>query len=287
VPAGGVITSWSHRANSATGRELGLRVFRPLGGTNYTLVGGSGVQVLSADVSNTFQTRIPVQAGDLLGLYVGNPGSGGIFDFGGGASCAYSGVSASVNYRLGINPEPAAGATVDLVGFSPGTLLNVTATVEADADGDSYGDETQDGCSSQSAVQGACPTTTPETNPSPTSPSPPADRTPPKGKISSSTDSVRDGAVSVKVVSSEAGTATVSGTINVGNASKVYRLKTKRVTLKPNVPRTVKLKLTKKARRAVYKFLRRGRKLKANVQFVVKDRAGNTAKTRRKVKLRL
>src|SRR4051812_32614633 len=92
VPAGGgVITSWSHRANVATGRELGLRVFRPESGTGFKLIGGSGVQPLAANTVNTFETRIAVQAGDVLGLYVGNPA---VFvppiDFGGGASCAYT-----------------------------------------------------------------------------------------------------------------------------------------------------------------------------------------------------
>jgi hypothetical protein len=47
VPAAGVITSWSHRAGSASGRELGLRIFRALGDSSFQLVGTSGVQVLA------------------------------------------------------------------------------------------------------------------------------------------------------------------------------------------------------------------------------------------------
>ena len=53
------------------------------------------------------------------------------------------------------------------------------------------------------------------------------------------------------------------------------------------MPVKVKLKLSKKARKAAYKYLRRGRKLKAGVQIVLKDPAGNTKKVKRKVKLRL
>ena len=48
----------------------------------------------------------------------------------------------------------------------------------------------------------------------------------------------------------------------------------------------MKLKLPKKGRRAIYKFLRRGRKLRANVQVILKDTAGNTNKVKQKVKLR-
>jgi len=276
VPAGGgVITSWSHRANASSGRELGLRVFRPESGTNFTLIGGSGVQTLTANTVNTFETQISVQAGDVLGLYVGNASP--FFPFSGGASCAYTGSGATTQGSFGMNPEPATGASVNLLGTYSSILLNVTARVEADADGDGFGDETQDGCPALAGPLGGCSAST----------TGPADKTPPQGKIKNGSDSVRDGSVSITLLSTEAATATVSGSVSVPNAAKVYRLAGRTVSLKPNVPQKVKLKLSKKARRAVYKFLRRGRKLRANVQVVLKDPAGNTGKVKQKVKLRL
>jgi hypothetical protein len=283
VPTDGVVTSWSHRANSATGRELGLRIFRWESGSNYMLVGRSGVQTLTAGTVNTFDTRIAVKAGDVLGLYVGNPGVIFPIDLGGGASCAYTSSGSTTRYTFPVSPEPSDGSSVNLAGSLGSTLLNVTARLEADADGDGFGDESQDGCPTVAGTSGGCSSTA---TPNPTDGGP-ADKTPPTGKINNSSDSIKDGSITVSFTSSEAGTAAVSGTINVPNASRVHRLKKKTVNVKPNVPVKVKLKLSKKARRAAYTYLRRGRKLRAGVQIVLEDPAGNTKKVKRKVGLRL
>ena len=282
VPAGGgVISSWSHRANASSGRELGMRVFRPGSGTNFTLVGDSTVRTLTPSTVNTFDTRITVQAGDVVGLYVGNPPVVFPIDFGGGASCAYTSAGGTVQSSMGMNPEPAIGSSVNLLAPYVSMLLNVTARLEADADGDGFGDETQDACPALAGTLGGCSGSGSGSNPPPA-----ADKTPPTGKIWNSADSVKDGSVAVKLTSTEAGTATVTGTVNVPNASKVHRLKTRTVKVAPNKPLKVKLKLTKKTRRAVYKYLRRGRTLKAGVQVVLKDPVGNTQKVKRKVRLR-
>ena len=73
VPAtGGVtawtLTSWSHTAAADVGQELTMKVFRkaadPL---TYTAVGHDGPRPLTPSVVNTFQTSLPVRAGDVLG----------------------------------------------------------------------------------------------------------------------------------------------------------------------------------------------------------------------------
>jgi hypothetical protein len=222
-----------------------------------------------------------VQAGDVLGLYVGNPFSAVPFDSGGGASCIYGAVGGTIRSSGGMNPEPSTDASVSLLGVYASSLLNLSARLEADVDGDGFGDETQDGCPTVAGMQAGCVAR----NPGPVGGLP--DKTPPRGKISTASDSVKDGALSLKLSSNEAGTATVTGTVNVPNASKVYRLKARTVKVKPNVPFKVKLRFSKKSRRAIFKFLRKGRKLKADVQLIVKDPAGNTNKVKRKVKLRL
>ena len=271
VPAGGgVITSWSHRANGLSGRELGLRVFRSLGGTTYKLTGTSGVQTLTPSSVNTFGARLSVQAGDVIGVYVGNPS----FPVGGGAACVYTVSGSSVNYLGGFNPEPATGSDVNLYGSLPNYAPNLSATIEADGDADGYGDETQDGCPADGAVHDACPP-------------PPKDVTAPKGTITSSSDSVKDGAVSVTVVSNEAATATATGSVNVPkNASSVYRLRRATATLKPNVKRRLKLRIPKRARRPIARAARRGRKLSAKIVIVLRDARGNRTRVRRIIALR-
>ena len=73
VPAtGGVtawtLTSWSHNAAADVGQELTMKVFRKVADPlTYTVVGHDGPRPLTPSIVNTFQTSLPVQAGDVLG----------------------------------------------------------------------------------------------------------------------------------------------------------------------------------------------------------------------------
>jgi hypothetical protein len=271
VPANGVITSWRHKPNTAPDRQLGLRIFRLVGGTSYTLVGSSGVQTLTASPVNSFATRIVVKAGDRLGLYVGNP-STGFPDTGGGASCAFSTGAGDLIHEGPANPEPAVFANVNLpVSYSNIYRLNVTASIEADADGDGYGDETQDGCTTNAATQGACPV---------------KDSTPPRATISSKRDSVKDNAVSIAVTSDEIATATATGSVRVPNASRLYRLVQATESLRQGAAVQLELRIPKKARRPIKRALRRHRRLKARITIVLKDPAGNATTVKSAVPLR-
>jgi hypothetical protein len=273
VPADGVITSWSHKAGVATGRELGLRIFRLVSGTTYQLVGSSGVQILTPNTVNTFSTRIPVKAGDRLGLYVGNAAPFPLPS--GGAACASTGGVGDLIHEGLANPEPATGSSVSLgMSYTSIYRLNVTAKVEPDADGDGYGDETQDGCPTSAASIGSCPQ--PGTK----------DRTRPRGTVTGKRDSVRDRFVSVKVTPDEPVTAITTGTIAVPNSARVYKLKRLKSTLAKNVATKVKLLIPKKARRPIARALRRGRKLKAKLTIVLTDAAGNATTLKSSVSLR-
>lgn len=67
VPAGHwTITSWSMNGGTLAG-DVALRIFRPLGGGTYRVL-GTDTKTLSAGVTSTFPASIAVQGGDVLGL---------------------------------------------------------------------------------------------------------------------------------------------------------------------------------------------------------------------------
>jgi hypothetical protein len=71
VPApGGAITSWSTNARAGFGQGLGLKVFRPTGPVEYSVVGHDGPRSLTPSTLNTFPVAIPVAAGDIIGVDV-------------------------------------------------------------------------------------------------------------------------------------------------------------------------------------------------------------------------
>lgn len=83
VPAGGVaITSWSTKAAAVAGQIFKLKVFRkvtePL---TYQVVGHDGPRTLTPGALNTFPVNLPVQAGDVIGLFYG---------FGPDAACRFA-----------------------------------------------------------------------------------------------------------------------------------------------------------------------------------------------------
>lgn len=103
VPSNGVITGWSHRGDDTTPGTGRLEIWRPAGGTSYTLVGRSVFRAFIAGEVNTFATSIPVSAGDLLGFRGGASGAG----------CGFLGASAGdkLSLELGSITDPAPGET--------------------------------------------------------------------------------------------------------------------------------------------------------------------------------
>src|SRR5262245_24339512 len=73
APSPGVITSWSFQASfGAVPQGLKLKVGRPAGGANFTIVGESAPKDPVSNQLNTYtDVSIPVQAGDAIGLYPG------------------------------------------------------------------------------------------------------------------------------------------------------------------------------------------------------------------------
>jgi hypothetical protein len=119
--------------------------------------------------------------------------------------------------------------------------------------------------------------------PPPKPPSP--DTTPPAGKLSAAKKQKGPKKLVVKVsCGAEACTAAVSGRLAIGKKKLVVGPAT--VAVAAGKQRTVKLKPTGKAKKAVAKALEKGSKVKVTVSATVTDAAGNTAATRPvKVKL--
>jgi hypothetical protein len=148
VPAGGgVVTRFRHRAGSAGG-ALTFKVYRPTGVPDQYLVVASERRTVAAGVVNAFAVRIPVRAGDVLGLSSSS-----------GLALAYAGGPGDVVAGTVGGSDPAPGSTVAMTPFGPGNRLDVAATVESDADGDGFGDDTQDQCATDPRLSGPCPTT--------------------------------------------------------------------------------------------------------------------------------
>jgi hypothetical protein len=245
----------------------------------HRLVGAGALRTLTPNGINPFNERLPVTGGDLLGLRVGNPPSGLPFDFGGGASCAFTaGLGNTVSYGIG-SSEPAVGATSTL--GAPVTLnrLNVIAQLEADADGDGYGDETQDACPGSAGASAGC-------TPAP-APGPAQDTTAPAAKLSARRrDSIRDGRVAVWVTSTETATATAKGTLAIASQAGVHRLRTGTANLIAGKRERMLLRLSKQTRRAARRALRRGKRLRVRVSVTLRDAAGNTGSAKRTVRLK-
>lgn len=70
VPHAGVITSWSFQTGPAIVPDLTLKVARRSGG-GYTIIGQAVAGTQAANAVNTYKARIPVKAGEVIGIFEG------------------------------------------------------------------------------------------------------------------------------------------------------------------------------------------------------------------------
>ncbi len=135
APFAGVITSWSFQSSSAGGGSaVRLKVGRHASGDQFTIVGESEVKSIpDLDVLTTFPTRIPVLAGDVIGLYTAPPS---VF------YCARPAMGYVV-HQGAFGEDVALGPPAM---FSPvnDRQLGVSAALEPDCDQDGLGDESED-----------------------------------------------------------------------------------------------------------------------------------------------
>jgi hypothetical protein len=152
APGAGVLTAWTVRVDPSAFVEesdrLKLVVLRSQTNPSKLENIGESPEEKVVHGTNSFKARMPVLAGDRLGLYGGNsPGT---------LICTTS----APEDEAGILRAPAPLGSINTFPPVPKVQVPVSATVEPDRDGDGYGDETQDQCPQSATIQVACPPVT-------------------------------------------------------------------------------------------------------------------------------
>ena len=124
VPSTGNVTawtlsSWSTLGGSGSGDKIAMKVFRPAGGNDYSVVGHDGPRTLSANSLNTFSTSFPVKPGDFVGLYTVTNAT----------PCIYDATGENYLYRSG-NLADGASGTFSSSGAAPDFRLNISALLD-------------------------------------------------------------------------------------------------------------------------------------------------------------
>jgi hypothetical protein len=142
APSDGVITGWDFQAGAAP-PQLKFKVGRLVSGSTYSIVGESGIVTPAASTLNHYLVRIPVKADDLIGFYTVTTGG-----------CDQGVMNPSFT-ELTATGDVAPGAQASFIGEA--FQMDVSASLEPDADHDGFGDETQDQCPTNASTQGPCP----------------------------------------------------------------------------------------------------------------------------------
>ena len=153
IPFDGVITSFS-ATTDAGGTPIKLLILRRVSGdvaddldhlTYNVVANGKNFGTFSGPGPQTFPTRVPVQAGQAIGEY--------------GALCLNYTYNLEDKVGFFIGAEPALGVDLHfgMTGFFTNAVrVNLSASLEADADHDGFGDETQDQCVGSAGPQNGC-----------------------------------------------------------------------------------------------------------------------------------
>jgi len=136
------------------------------------------------------------------------------------------------------------------------------------------------------------PTTSAPTGPTPQTLLPPAAKAAPADtvasvSISKTPSKQRVGNLFIEAMMREPGTLSATATVSVPNATKLYRFKTVSARASPGAKVKLRLKLAKRALKAVKTALKRGRKVAAKVTITATDKAGNKKIAKRRIKLKL
>jgi hypothetical protein len=145
APISGVLTKWKSSFPAPGAFVQKMKILRPTGVPNQFQTIAEDTRSLGAG-ENVFDVRLPIKAGDRLGLY-GNTPAGALICTGkpGDVTAEFKGDATTGS----VNAFTPLGGTV---------AVPVAGVIEPDGDGDGYGDETQDKCPQSAAFQTECPT---------------------------------------------------------------------------------------------------------------------------------
>lgn len=140
APANGIVVRWRIKTGAST-KPANLHILRPGSSTTRAGISRSSVQTPAPSTTSTFETRLPIKAGDTIGVDSKQPPN---------------------SFQVGSLSLYWAPALVDAESASAGTSLSnavllVNADIEQDADGDGFGDETQDLCPEFAYTHDKCP----------------------------------------------------------------------------------------------------------------------------------
>ena len=155
APADGVLTRFSHQTNGVAGQVRAIVFADGSMATQKAVVAASPKVTVTANTLNSFAIRLPVKAGQRLGLgFTTN-----------NMACAipagYGGDATLV--KAPFDPDTSSAfVTATVLSGGPGVTFrpNISAVLESDVDGDGWGDLTQDGCIQSAKVTATCPDTT-------------------------------------------------------------------------------------------------------------------------------
>jgi hypothetical protein len=156
APSAGVVTRVRLNVDGE-GMQIAIptsvKTLRSVGGKSFLVTGQATVNVFG---DTTADVRLPVQAGDRLGLRgqpfsIGESPVPGISFF-----CAEE--AEGVLGAVAGDPQP--GSTTEFSLENPNSRVPISAILEPDVDNDGFGDETQDKCPQSAALQVACPPVT-------------------------------------------------------------------------------------------------------------------------------
>jgi len=253
APISGVITQGkvSFEVEKPTpGGTATLQVYRPAGPSQFTLIAQSSPAPISQG-SNVFATRVPVLAGDHLGLVSQGTGeAGGLF-------CDTSNPGDVMAYT---DEPPPLGGTGEF-GSALGYRAPIAAVIEPDADNDGFGDETQDACPQSAAFQTACPLVALD-----------------------SSAKVGKKAVTISIAASTEGSVGVKGVVRLGKGKKAT-LKAKAKSVFPGKVANFRLKFSAKLIKRL-KELEPSQKLTLKVTATATNVAGQVSADKLKVKLK-
>lgn len=145
APYDGIVTGYAitQGSNIAGVNTVQLRSFRPAGGSTWLVAGQSLAQPLFAGccgpISNHLPARVPVKAGDHIGITV---------NFDGNTAWDYASGNAGDVVAQVSGVAPSLGDTIVPLNLiaTASRLINVQFMIEPDADGDGFGDDSQDLC---------------------------------------------------------------------------------------------------------------------------------------------